>query len=100
MDDIGPFQKYFWDVDISSLTWKKHQDYIVRRLLQFGDLTSYRWLRALMGDEGLRAWIKSHDGGGLNPQQVRYWSLILDIDASLADEWVRSARQTTWNRRR
>lgn len=100
MNDLGPINKYFWDADISSLKWEQHRDFIVRRVLQYGDLPSLRWLRSRMGDEDLRLWIVTHNGGGLNPRQVRYWSLILAIETSLADQWVNSAHQTTWERRR
>ena len=100
MNDLDPIAKYFWDSDISSLKWEQHRNFIVRRVLQYGDLQSLRWLRSRMGDEDLRIWIVTHNGSGLNPRQVRYWALILNIETPLADQWVKSACQTTWERRR
>jgi hypothetical protein len=100
MNDLDPIAKYFWDLDISSLKWEQHRNFIVRRVLQYGDLQSLCWLRSRMGDEDLRIWIVTHNGSGLNPRQVRYWALILNIENPLADQWVKSACQTTWERRR
>jgi hypothetical protein len=93
-------QRYFWDCDVSSLDWEKHRNFVIRRLLQYGDLPALRWLRAHLGDEGLRDWIIARDGRGLTPRQVRYWALMLDIDKGLADRWVDAAANTIWERRR
>jgi hypothetical protein len=100
MDDFDPVARYFWDADVSSLRWELHRNFIVRRILQYGDLKSLQWLRRQMGDENLRVWIENHQGGGLSPRQIRYLALILNIDSPLADRWVRSASQTVWERRR
>ena len=100
MNDLEPIAKFFWDVDFSTVTWEQHRNFIVRRILQYGDLSSLRWLRLKMGDEGLRAWIVTHNGRGLNPRQVRYWALILNIESTLADQWVQTASETNWEKRR
>jgi hypothetical protein len=98
--DLGLVERFFWDCDVSSLNWEMHANFIIRRLLQHGDLPALRWLRARLGDEGLREWIIAQDARGLNPRQVRYWALVLDIDKSLADRWVKEAANTIWERRR
>ncbi|GIW66825.1 MAG: hypothetical protein KatS3mg095_0723 [Candidatus Parcubacteria bacterium] len=38
------FKKYFWDIDFNSLDIKKYQDYIIERLLEYGDEKAYQWL--------------------------------------------------------
>jgi hypothetical protein len=98
--NLEPLARYFWDYEISSLNWEQHQDFIVKRILQYGDLPSLRWLRAQIGDTGLREWIVKRKGSGLSPRQIRYWAIILDIEPALADEWVKSAANTIWERRR
>jgi hypothetical protein len=98
--DLKPFARYFWDQELSSLNWEQHQDFIIKRILQYGDLASLRWLRSHLGDEKLRNWIMARKGGGLSPRQIRYWEIILDIKPALADQWVKAANQSIWENRR
>jgi hypothetical protein len=98
--DIKPITRYFWDTDIASLTWERYKDFIIRRILQYGDFQSWQWLRAQLGDTELRDWIVAHNARGLTPHQIRYWALILDIESNLADNWVKAAANTIWEQRR
>jgi hypothetical protein len=98
--DLEPIARYFWDTDMATLKWEDYKNFIIRRILQYGDFNSIKWLRTQVGDDELRNWIVTRNGRGLSPRQIRYWALILDIDASLADEWVKVASNTIWERRR
>ena len=98
--DLEPVARYFWDNDVSSITWEQHKNFIIRRILQYGDFQSLRWLRKQLGDKELRNWIITYKGRGLTPRQIRYWALILNIETVLADEWVKSATNTPWEQRR
>lgn len=97
--NLQPVLRFFWDFDVSALSWEEHQNLIIRRLLGYGDLAAMRWLRAQMGDDLLRTWIVKRRARGLSPRQIRYWSLILDIDTAQADEWVKTAADSPWERR-
>jgi hypothetical protein len=97
--DLSPVTKFFWDVDNRDLSWEKHPDFIIRRIFQSGDFHAARWLRAQMGDRALQKWLIQHNARGLSPRQIRYWSLILDIDSSLADQWVETAKESIWEKR-
>lgn len=98
--NLEPVFKYFWDCDTQSLSWSSHKDFIIRRLLVDGDFNAARWLRKTLGDEYLRDWIIAQGGHGLSPRQISYWALILDIDATLADEWEETASNSIWEKRR
>lgn len=37
-------KKYLWDVDPESLTKSDHSDFIIERVLEYGDLDSLSWL--------------------------------------------------------
>ncbi len=97
--DLEVVAKYFWDVDFHSIELEQHKNFIIRRILQAGDLESLRWLRTKFGDDILRDWIVSHNARGLSPRQIRYWALILEIDSHLADQWVTEASNSIWGRR-
>lgn len=38
------FKKYFWEINFNTLDIKKHQDYIIERLLEYGDEKAYKWV--------------------------------------------------------
>jgi len=97
---LQPFSRFFWDCDLSTLDWQQHHDFIIRRLLEYGDIESVHWLRSQLGDTGLRDWIEAHNARGLNPRQIRYWALILDIQPTLANQWVKEAQNSIWEQRR
>ncbi len=37
-------RKYFWGDDLNELSWKKHEDYIAKVLLERGDEKAVKWL--------------------------------------------------------
>lgn len=39
-----PFKKYFWDCDFTLLDKDKHKEFILKRLLTFGDLEVIRYI--------------------------------------------------------
>jgi hypothetical protein len=97
---LRPLYRFFWDCDPESLSWARHRDFIIFRLLANGDMDAARWLRKKVGDEALRHWFISHSARGLSPQQINYWALILDIDAKLAAPWIETAANSIWEKRR
>ncbi len=92
-------QPLFWDQDFLALDWEKDRDFIVRRVTQSGDWAAIRWLRSTWGDEHLRSWLLAHSGGRLNPRQLRYWELILDLPAEAVNAWVARAANRPWGTR-
>jgi hypothetical protein len=98
--ELESIAKYFWDVDFSAISWEQHKNFIIRRILQSGDFQALRWLRSQLGDSALRDWILARNARGLSPRQIRYWSVVLSIDESLANQWVMQAQNTPWELRR
>jgi len=92
-------QPLFWDQDFAALDWHTDRDFIVRRILQAGSWPAVRWLRSAWGDEALRAWLEAHTGGRLDPRQLRYWELVLDLPAQDVEHWIARAKDSPWERR-
>lgn len=45
MAKLPPFlKKYFWDIDFKKLDSQKNSEYIIVRLLEFGDEKAIRWV--------------------------------------------------------
>lgn len=89
----------FWDVDFSSVDLDTHRSFIIRRVLDCGDLDAITWLRRTVGDAGIRDWFLAKDGGGLEPRKLRFWGNLLDLPVDRVDDWVREARQSIWHSR-
>lgn len=39
------FKKYFWDTDFNNMVVGKNKIYVIERLLEYGDVEAYRWLK-------------------------------------------------------
>ncbi len=37
-------KKYFWEVDIKRLNFEKYKEYIIERILEYGDEEAIKWL--------------------------------------------------------
>ncbi len=89
----------FWDQDFIDLDWEGDRDFIVRRILQSGDWSAICWLRASWGDEALRLWLLAHSSSQLNPRQLRFWELILDLPGQDVDRWIAQVKNSPWESR-
>ena len=46
---LNNFKTLFWDIDTKRFKPKKFPKYTIERLLEFGDLTSLKWLEKTFG---------------------------------------------------
>jgi hypothetical protein len=90
----------FWDYPEKRLSLARDREMVIRRILAEGGLLHVRFLRRRVGDEVIREVLLRSQARGLSPQRIRFWQLLLDVPARLANAWVRSARAGTWARRR
>jgi len=97
--DLFELKSLFWDVDLHTLSWEQHRDFVIKRILISGALSDLRWLRAKIGDDSLAAWIIDRNGRGLSPRQLRYWEAILDLPKDTVDRWVEASKTTIWGQR-
>lgn len=92
-------QAFFWDCDFAALSLEAQRDFIIRRLLQAGSWQALSWLRAEVGDAGLRRWIEQRRGAGLSPRQLRFWQVVLDLPRLRVTRWVQASQARPWERR-
>lgn len=90
---------YFWDYSFSKLSLHSDSELIIRRILSNGSGQAVNWLRSQFGDLHLRNWVISQKGRGLSPRQLRFWELILDLPHKQVNQWVKTARTTSWGQR-
>ena len=67
-------QKYFWGDDLNKLSWKDHQKYITKTLLEKGDEESISWLMKQLSKEVLRDSIPSLK---LSAKSRNFWEIYL-----------------------
>lgn len=68
------FRKYFWDININNIDLKKHQVYVIERLLEYGDVKAYRWLNKNFRKTTI-AKIAARSRR-LSPQTKNFWAAI------------------------
>ncbi|MDZ7722004.1 MAG: hypothetical protein U5R06_04050 [candidate division KSB1 bacterium] len=68
-------EKYFWDCDISELSMREHHQFIIERILNFGDDDAVRWLF----DHTNRAQIKNvlHNSRNLSEKTRNFWNIMM-----------------------
>jgi hypothetical protein len=89
----------FWEYEFGEIEWDSDRDLIIRRVLSAGGWEAISWLRKELGDQVLREWIIATKGRSLNPRQLRFWQLILDLPARTVSAWIKESRRYTWTTR-
>ena len=90
---------FFWDYPFAKLSWKNDRELIIRRVLTEGSWNAIVWLWKKMGNEALREWLITNKAKGLNPRQIRFWELMLDLPPKDVEQWLQIARENPWGQR-
>jgi hypothetical protein len=91
--------RLFWDCDARTLSWEKHIDFIIFRILNEGSWDAVQWLRSILGDDKLKQWLTKRHGAKLDSRKLRFWELILNIDTDMVNEWLQSRNPRLWQER-
>jgi hypothetical protein len=90
----------FGDHDFARLTWEADADLIIGRILAAGDWEAVRWLRGLLPDPALQAWLERRRGAGLSARQLRFWELVLGLPRRQVNRWLTEPGGQVWEGRR
>lgn len=71
----------FWDIESESLDPDKHRDFIVRRILEKGDLEDLHWAENFYGLDELRR-IFCHFYTKFDSKSANFWQIYFNIDKS------------------
>lgn len=72
----------FWDTDTSTIDMVKNKRYIIERILRFGDLSDYSWMRDNYKEEEIKN-VLLLDRVDLDPRSMNFWFNYFKIDESL-----------------
>ena len=70
-------QALFWDINLTDFDPVAYPDYMIFRVLEFGDVAAFRWLKLTFAEEEIRRVLKSERR--LSPKSATFWALIYDI---------------------
>lgn len=66
-------KRFFWDIRIEDANIANHKDYIVSRLLEFGDERAVDWLESHYATDEIAAVVRK--SRSLSPKSRNYWRL-------------------------
>lgn len=90
-------RKYFWDTDFIKLDKNSHSQFIIERILEYGDERAVRWLLKNFRKAELRKTLEKKRN--ISPLSANYWSLILNISKNkilCLRKQSRDKLQKTW----
>jgi len=64
----------FWDVELEQRHLVENPQWVLRRVLEFGDLHQNRWVRRYFGDEAVALAARHRS---MSPRVSRFWELVL-----------------------
>jgi hypothetical protein len=71
-------RRLFWDVDAEKLDPRKHEDFILGRVLSMGSWAALSAVRRELGDAGLRAFVQRAPHR-LDRRSRRFFQVVLSI---------------------
>lgn len=71
-------KRFFWDVDPDSLDVKKNSEYIIARILEYGDPEAIKWLFKTYDKKTIKKVLMNKRG--FSKRTANFWSKILDVD--------------------
>jgi hypothetical protein len=67
----------FWDVDARSFDPRKHADYTIARVLEYGDRAEVVWLKETFSEDEIRRVLCTESR--LSPKSATFWALVYGI---------------------
>jgi len=67
----------FWDTEFEKLDYKKHADFIIKRVLQYGDKKDYRIIKDKYGIKKIKEIVQKVKH--LDKKSTNFWKLIFDL---------------------
>lgn len=69
---------YFWDVNFDLLNFKKSKTFILKRVLDRGDIRALGWMRRNYTNQEIEKLILTTRD--ISPKTANFWALFLGID--------------------
>jgi len=70
-------KKYFWDVEFSKLNKTVHSQFIIERILEYGDEKAVRWLRENFSPQKIKNVLTTSKT--LSQKSANFWQIIFNL---------------------
>ena len=84
-------RRVFWDARLSDISLERHQDFVVGRVLEFGDPASLRWLFRTYARKTIAEFLNARGAAVLSKRAWNFWALQLGVS--------RRRRPRSWRQR-
>lgn len=71
-------KKYFWDVDFGKINAQAHPQYVLVRLLEYGDKKAISWMKRNFTRHQIEDILFHYRS--VSPQSANFWAVIFNID--------------------
>lgn len=68
----------FWDTDTKNIDLMLHKRYVIERILRFGSLADYSWLKNIYSEEEIKKVIQ-RERSELDRRSINFWRFIYNI---------------------
>lgn len=70
-------RRLFWDADPKSVNKRIHRSYIIRRIMDYGNMEDVKWMLRTYSTEEIIHVLK--EGRGLSAKSACFWSAYFDV---------------------
>ena len=75
----------FWDTDINNIDPVKHKNYIIERILKFGDFGDYNWLKNKYSINDIKD-VLLKEKSDLDPKSINFWCRSFGVKESICTQ--------------
>lgn len=76
----GYLKKYFWEVDFGKLDYKKKSDFVIKRILEYGDEKAVRWMFENYTRQRIKRVLCKYRG--YSRKTANFWGIMLGVEKS------------------
>lgn len=73
----GFLRPYFWDVRLSELSASRHGEFVLGRVLEFGDQEAARWAWNTYGRGAIQSFLRDRGLALLSSRAWNFWALVV-----------------------
>lgn len=90
-------KKYFWDVDFKKLDFKMNPEFIIARILEYGDIAAAKWLFKNFTAEEIKKNIRKSREVSL--KSANFWKLFFNLknsEIACLNKHYQETQKTHW----
>lgn len=74
----GFLKRYFWDTDFLKLHKENHSQFIIERILEYGDKKDVKWLRNNFNHKEIKKAL--YNSRNISSKSANFWQLVFNLN--------------------